>query len=116
VEVQDIQTPYTRAKIRDLNDLLRKTFVGGLLVMTRSVACLDQRTKDDLISAVQRFNAFDEKNDPYAEHDFGKVLVHGQAFYFKIDYYDRSMEMHSPDPSNPTVTKRVLTIMKPEDY
>ncbi len=114
--MHDIQTPYTLSKIRDLNDQLRRSFIGGLLVMTRSVAGLDQRIKDDLFYAVQRFNSFDEKNDPYAEHDFGKVIVHGQAFYFKIDYYNRSMEMHSPDPSDPKLTKRVLTIMTPEDY
>ena len=30
--------------------------------------------------------------------------------FFKIDYYDRSLNGHSPDPADPTVTTRVLTI------
>ena len=32
-----------------------------------------------------------------------------------IDYYDRSLEFHSPDPADPSVTIRVLTIMHVED-
>jgi Protein of unknown function (DUF3768) len=29
--------------------------------------------------------------------------------YFKIDYFDRAMSMHSPDPADPSVSQRVIT-------
>jgi Protein of unknown function (DUF3768) len=48
----------------------------------------------------------------------GKALVEaeGERLFFKIDYYDQSLSAHSRDPSDETVTKRVLTIMLSEEY
>ncbi|MDR2769906.1 MAG: DUF3768 domain-containing protein [Rickettsiales bacterium] len=37
-------------------------------------------------------------------------------FFFKIDYYANDMQSHSPDKSNPTFTRRVLTIMRADEY
>jgi hypothetical protein len=31
--------------------------------------------------------------------------------FFKIDYYDEALAMHSPDPADPNVTQRVMTLM-----
>src|SRR6266487_614297 len=40
----------------------------------------------------------------------------GQTIFFKIDYFDRELSMHSPDPADPSVTQRVITIMLAEEY
>ena len=34
----------------------------------------------------------------------------------KIDYYDQNLSMHSPDPPDPAITQRVITIMLAEEY
>jgi hypothetical protein len=36
--------------------------------------------------------------------------------FFKIDHYDRQLSAHSPDPADPDVTRRVITIMLAEQY
>jgi hypothetical protein len=46
----------------------------------------------------------------------GRFTVGGEDYYWKIDYYDRKLEFHSPDPADPVVTLRVLTIMRADAY
>ena len=46
----------------------------------------------------------------------GEITFEGERYLFKLDYYDRACKFASPDPSNPTVTTRVLTIMHALDY
>lgn len=55
-------------------------------------------------------------NDPYGEHDFGKVVVNGVSCFWKISYYDNRLEYGSEDPANPDITTRVLTIMLTSEY
>jgi hypothetical protein len=61
-----------------------------------------------LFSLVQEFDQFTGDNDPYAEHDFGKVTLNGEDYFFKIDYYDPPLASHSIDPSSPNATRRIL--------
>src|ERR1700734_3378180 len=96
-------------RIRELNDALRSTFVGGAIVITSGVAALDATIRKELLAAVRSFDAFSPDNDPHGEHDFGAIKIDGESFFFKIDYYDRSMNWHSPDATDPAVTTRVLT-------
>ena len=55
-------------------------------------------------------------NDPHGEHDFGAFEFDGTPVMFKIDYYDKDLAFHSPDPADPTVTERVITLMLAEEY
>ena len=103
-------------RIRALNDQLRTTGQGGDFVVTRGIASLDLRTKVAIYAAVQAFDRFTTDNDPYGEHDFGLLEVAGHRIMFKIDYYDTNMTYLSPDPSDPQVTRRVLTILLTSEY
>ena len=38
------------------------------------------------------------------------------AIFFKIDYYDKTLSQHSPDPTYPSVTERLITVMLAEEY
>jgi hypothetical protein len=102
--------------IRHLNDQLRQTLAGGVLVMTAGVIALGHARQLTILDAVAKFDTFDESNDPYGEHDFGALEVEGERLFWKIDYYDRDLSAHSPDPADPSVTTRVLTIMLAEEY
>ena len=55
-------------------------------------------------------------NDPYGEHDFGALTVAGVRLLWKIDYYDAGMTGGSPDPADPSVTTRVLTLMLAHEW
>jgi hypothetical protein len=102
--------------IRALNDALRTTFVGGAVVLTSGVAALPPQTRAKIVRRLREFDDFNADNDPYDEHDFAAFEVDGETYFFKIDYYDRAMRMHSTDPANVEVTTRVLTIMRASEY
>jgi hypothetical protein len=104
-------------RIKTLNDLLRVTFMSGRVVLTDGITSQDTKTIDEIIQSVRGYADFDEESDPYGEHDFGAFdhPVAGKIFW-KIDYYDEAYEGHSPDPADPGVTKRVLTIFLADEY
>ncbi len=102
--------------ISNLNDQLRETFSGGRVMLTRAVQGLSDDERAQLLQAVRQFDAFDAGNDPHGEHDFGRVLVAGQGYFWKIDYFDSDLEYLSPDPADPAVTTRVMTIMREDEY
>ncbi len=104
------------AAIRDLNDAFRKTFAGGKVMMTASVAELPDRVKAAAMLAVRQFEGFTIDNDPHLEHDFGAFELCQRRFFWKIDYYDAALESGSEDPADPEKTTRVLTIMLAQDY
>ena len=69
-----------------------------------------------IVKTIAVYDDFCHANDPYEEHDFGSFEVDGHKLFFKIDYLDKSRCYHSPDPSDPSVTERVITIMLAEEY
>jgi hypothetical protein len=104
-------------RIRLLNDQLRTTFLGGDIVMTMGVAALAEPSRAEVLRGVQNFKAFTFENDPYGEHDFGAFDIPDvERIFWKIDYYDPKLEFGSEDPSNPVLTRRVLTIMLASEY
>jgi Protein of unknown function (DUF3768) len=50
------------------------------------------------------------------ERDFGGFSFIGANLLFKIDAYDREYEYASPDPQDPNVTVRVMTVMLASEY
>jgi Protein of unknown function (DUF3768) len=110
------QTAKYRAKVRALNDTFRRTFNGGIVMITAGVAALENDARAAMLQMVKDFDAFDDDNDPWGEHDFVVVEHDGDSFFGKIDYYDLKREAHSEDPTDPDKTCRVLTIMLTEEY
>jgi len=103
-------------QIRILNDAFRQSFVGGRVMMTSGVRALDDADRLTLLAAVQTFEDFTPDNDPHREHDFGRIEINGDGFFWKLDYYDLQSRGGSPDPADPAVTTRVLTIICAEEY
>ena len=96
-----------------LNDLHRQ---AGRFIITQGVAALPMDQQLALARLVMGFSEFDESNDPYGERDFGAVEIGSDRFFWKIDYYDLAMEYGSEDPSDVLVTKRVLTVMRSDEW
>lgn len=85
-------------------------------MITAGVEALGAHEVASLLTRVREFSEFSEDNDPYGEHDFGAFDHGGERFFWKIDYYDKSLALHSPDPADPAVTERVLTLMLADEY
>ena len=102
------------AIIAALNDHARRSFTGCRVVIAQGVQAVDD--VPSVLDQVRRYSAFTRDNDPYGEHDFGLFLHDDITIFWKIDTYDVDLTMHSPDPSDPTVTTRVLTIMLADEY
>jgi hypothetical protein len=80
------------------------------------VQALGQDGVEAVLTAVRDFDDFTADNDPYNEHDLGALTVDGDRMLWKIDYYDRDRRYGSPDPADPAVTTRILTIMLASEY
>jgi Protein of unknown function (DUF3768) len=106
----------TVERIRALNDAFRRTFVGGMVMITAGVEAMPVEQRRALLQKVRSFETFTDDNDPHGEHDFGAIDEGGVRCFWKIDYYDRAAEMGSPDPADPAVTVRALTVMRSDEY
>ncbi len=68
-----------------LNDWLRQSHSGGLIIITCGVQALGPEFVAAALRAVAAFDSFDADNDPHGEHDFGALTVRGERVLFKID-------------------------------
>ncbi len=103
--------------IAELNDRFRQGKGNlGQYIMTSGVQALPPDELVQLIRLVRDFDQFTRDNDPHGEHDFGKVTLSDKEFFWKIDYYDPTLRVHSIDPASPNATRRVMTLMKASEY
>ena len=103
-------------RIRELNDHLRIHRRGEKIVVTTGIYTKGPLFVVALTQAIAKFDDFREENDPGGEHDCATITVNGVDALWKIDYFDHSLTCHSPDPADPEVTVRVLTIMLVDEY
>jgi hypothetical protein len=103
-------------RIRMLNDELRQHLLGGGAVITAGIAALGPEAVERLVKTIAVFDDFCHANDPHEEHDFGSFRFDEVEIIFKIDYYDKSLNFHSPDAADPSVTERIITIMRADEY
>ncbi|WP_298975919.1 DUF3768 domain-containing protein [uncultured Roseobacter sp.] len=104
-------------RIRELNDRFRCKGLGrGSIMLTSRIRNMGGEFALEAIKAVREFDQFSKDNDPWGEHDFGAVEIEGEKVFFKLDYYDLSLEQGSENPANEGCTHRVLTIMLASEY
>ena len=110
-------TSTTSNRVRELNDAFRTTGpAAGQWMTTCGVQAVCPEFPLMAMQAVRAFRDFTPDNDPYGEHDFGSIQLAGHTLFWKIDYYDLKLEFGSDDPADPSVTRRVLTIMLASEY
>jgi hypothetical protein len=96
------------------NDVFRNTLIKSPRHKIVFSAMIESDVLQELITAVRTFSKFNQANDPHGEHDFGKVVVHGETYFWKIDYYDANWEYGvNPHEEFP---HRLLTIMPASEY
>lgn len=97
-----------------LNDLIRKSVPiipkPHRLALTEGVSHLTEEEFQELFHKIRTFKSFDGNNDPYHEHDFGKVSVNGIDYFWKIDYFNSDITYHDENGI------RNLTIMLASEY
>ena len=106
----------TAERIRALNDELRRKLPEGHAVMTAGIAALGPEAVARIVKTIAVYDDFCHANDPYEEHDFGSFEADGHKIFFKINYFDKALSAGSSDPSDPSVTERVITITLAEEY
>ena len=113
------QTRTTPLTIAELNDAFRRCLgisraVPGRALLTSGVAALPEHELAQVLRAVQAFAAFTPGNDPWKEHDYGRVEAGATIVLFKFDYFaDASLTTGAESGLD---CYRVLTIMLPEEY
>ena len=70
-----------KAKIRELNDTLRTTGVGGETFLTDNILAMGPDFMAKACKAVREFRNFNRNNDPYEEHDCAVLKVKGKRMH-----------------------------------
>lgn len=121
VTARTVMSDTSKEIIRDANDRFRRGDVSipGERYITSGLASLIKEAGKaplDVLQLVADFDIFTEDNDPYGTHEFGSFEFEGQTCFWKIDLYDNDLTYGSPEPTDLSQTKRVLTIMLASEY
>ena len=106
VSALDVQA----ATVAVLNDRFRRSGFG--VTMTLGIQAMSDVS--GLMDRVRDYKMFNESNDPYGEHDFGKLIWENEKVFWKIDYYDQNLE-YGEEPLA-LGCKRLLTVMLANEY
>jgi hypothetical protein len=126
-EMTDEQIVAHHAAIAVLNDAMRQNMdsaAPNIVTMTCGIIAIADSDREtsfakqaELLAIIKNYNDFPEENDRYGERDFGAFDWQGVRCNWKIDYFDRhNPQFGSPDPADPAVTCRVLTILTAGEY
>jgi hypothetical protein len=97
-----------------VNVINSPSITSGKCVLTASIAAQEPLVLAHILYAVKTFDDFNEDNDPYKEHDFGKITIRGLDVFWKIDYFkDEKMTEGTDDP---LTSYQVMTIMIASEY
>ena len=117
---QDGTRPREIGIIAAQNDLFRRSWplsaLPGRFVLTRAIAARCAAFQRACLDTVRQYDDFHAGLDPYGTHEMGSFEIDGETVWFRIDLYDEAYEYGSPEPTDPMKTRRVLTILFPEDY
>jgi Protein of unknown function (DUF3768) len=116
--------------IARLNDRARQAMgLACRMMVTQGFLALRPKDQSCARELVETFDAFTQDNDPHGERDFGAIYQTSEVqwtsmkpaeptetIFWKIDYFDLSLEWASEDPANPAITIRILTIMLADEY
>lgn len=76
---------------------------------------LSQRTRNGHYETIRKH--IEKANpDPHNEHDFGVIRFYDERYFFKIDYYDSDFKYQSNDPASPNACRRIMTILRSDEY
>lgn len=98
------------SKTAILNDEFRRSGLG--VVLTNGAQSVDDL--NGLMRAVRVYEKFSEDNDPYGERDFGSIQWFDDKIFWKIDYYNQTLDGWA-DPTS-SECQRVLTVMLADEY
>lgn len=111
-------------EIREINDTIRTKRmlrgkidtphgeIHGMWYMTRIVS--ENPLMEKILDAIANFKDFNKDNNPYKEHDFGKVKVGSEEFLFKFSYYDKDPTRYADAVHG--FKFFVMTIMEASEY
>ena len=114
----------TAAIIAAQNDRFRRdiAFPGeidvpeGIVVVTKGIEDQGPVFKVRALRKIAAFTDFTVDSDPDGCHEMGVIEVQTLTVWFKIELYDENYEAGSESPADPSRTRRVLTVLFPDEY